>query len=363
MDKVRLGKTGLMVSRISFGGLPIQSVDRESAVAVVRYAFEKGINFFDTARVYTTSEVDLGRALAGLGEKVIVATKSYQRNLEQLKKDFATSFENLKRDYIDLFQFHIVNYEKELKEIIKKGGPLDYLKQEQQKGRLRHIGITSHRPALMLEALKTGHFETVQIPFNYIERESLDQLIPLARSLDIGIIVMKPVAGGVFTSNRAAIRWILQYPDLVPIPGMCRIEEVDDNLPALGGPLTAAELAGLEADRLDLGSMFCRRCDYCMPCPNKIEASYILRSGMIFKRTGWDKLSLDHINAFKKGLTCMQCGICAARCPYNLPLSEMVIDESLALLREAVVLGKLSAEEFETLLKTVKNRSNSRSKD
>ena len=356
MDKVRLGKTGLMVSKISFGALPIQSVGRDSAAAVARYAFDQGINFFDTARAYTTSEADLGRALAGLGKEVIVATKSYQRDLEKLKEDFATSFENLKRDYIDLFQFHIVNEEEELKAIIKKGGPLDYIKDEQQKGRLKHIGITSHRPALMLEALKTGHFETVQIPFNYIEREPLEQLIPLARSLDIGIIVMKPIAGGVFTSNRAAIRWILQYPDLVPIPGMCCIEEVDDNLQALGAPPTAAELAGLEADSLELGSMFCRRCDYCLPCPNDIEASYILRSGMIFKRAGWDKLSQDHIKAFKKGLTCSQCGDCASRCPYNLPLTEMVIDESLALLRKAVELGKLSADEFESLLKTVKKQ-------
>lgn len=356
MDRVRLGKTGLMVSRISFGGLPIQSVDRDSAAAVARYAFEQGINFFDTARAYTTSEADLGRALAGLGDKVIVATKSYQRSLEKLKEDFAASFKNLKRDYIDLFQFHIVNDEKDLKAIIDRGGLLDYIKEEQQKVRIRHIGITSHRPALMLEALKTGHFETVQIPFNYIEREPLEQLIPLARELDIGIIVMKPVAGGVFTSNRAAIRWILQYPDLVPIPGMCRIDEVDDNLQALGAPPTAAELAGLEADRQELGSLFCRRCDYCLPCPNEIEASYILRSGMIFKRAGWDKLSEDHINAFKKGLTCSQCGVCASRCPYNLPLTEMVIDESLAQLRKAVELGKLSTDEFAGLLKTQKKQ-------
>jgi uncharacterized protein len=356
MDKVRLGKTELMVSKISFGGLPIQSVDRDSAASVARYAFDRGINFFDTARAYTTSEADLGRALAGLGEQVIVATKSYYKNNAQLKQDFKISIDFLKRDYIDLFQFHIVNYEKELKAIIRKGGPLDYLREEQQKGRLRHIGITSHRPVLMLEALKTGYFETVQVPLNFIEQEPLDRLIPMARELDIGFIAMKPVAGGVFTNNRAAISWILQHPDVVPIPGMCRIEEVKDNLEALATPFTDKDLAGLEADRDELGTVFCRRCDYCLPCPNDIEASYIVRSGMIFKRTGWDKMEQSHIDAFKKGLSCDQCGTCASRCPYNLPLTEMVIDESKAMLRKAVELGKLSAAELDEILKKAEQK-------
>jgi len=356
MDLVRLGKTELKVSRISFGALPIQSVDRDSAVKVVRYAYERGINFFDTARAYTTSEGDLGRALAALNSKVIVATKSVYENLEQLDKDFNLSFDNLQRSYIDLFQFHIVNYEKELEAILKKGGPLDYLKDEQKKGRLRHIGITSHRPKLMLQALKTGAFETVQVPLNYIENEPLEELIPLARSLDIGIIAMKPVAGGVFTGNRSAISWILQHPGVVPIPGMCRVEEIDDNLKALDAPPTRAELDQLEADKHELGTVFCRRCDYCMPCPNDIEASYIVRSGMIFKRVGWDKMEKSHIDAFTKGLTCDQCGTCASRCPYDLPLTEMVIEESKVMLRKAVKQGLITEDDFSEKLKAAEKK-------
>jgi uncharacterized protein len=350
MKKVRLGKTELMVSKISFGALPIQSVDRESAARVVRYAFDKGINFFDTARGYTTSEADLGNALEGLGEKVIIATKSYYENMEKFDENFNISINNLKRSYIDLFQFHIVNYESELQAILEKGGPLDYLKDRRREGKLRHIGITSHRPSMMLQALKTGEFETVQIPLNCIETEPLEKLIPLARSLDIGIIAMKPVAGGVFTSNRASIKWVLQHENVVPIPGMCRIEEIDDNLAALDASLSAEELAGLEADKNELGTLFCRRCDYCMPCPNEIEASYIVRSGMIFKRVGWDKMEQDHIDSFIKGLDCDQCGVCASRCPYGLPLTDMIIDESKAMLRKAVEYGKLKEEEYKKIV-------------
>lgn len=357
MEKIRLGKTELMVTRIGFGALPIQSVDRDSAVRVIRYAHERGINFFDTARVYTTSEADLGRALKDLDGEIIVATKSLYKNMKQLDEEFNISFDNLKRSHIDLFQFHIVNYEKELEAILKKGGPLEYLKGEQRKGRLRHIGITSHRPALMLKALETGVFETVQIPFNYIENEPLAELIPLARRLDIGIIAMKPLAGGVFSNNRAAISWVLQHPDVVPIPGMCRIAEVDDNLQALDAPPAGEDLDRLETDKQELGTVFCRRCDYCMPCPNDIEASYIVRSGMIFKRAGWDKMNKSHIDVFTKGLYCDQCGTCAARCPYNLPLTEMVIAESKAMLRKAVELGKLSEEQFNEKLSKAEENS------
>ncbi len=346
MELVRLGKTDLRVTRMGFGALPIQAVDRDSAVEVVRYAYQKGFNFYDTARGYTTSEGDLGRALKGFGSEVIVATKAKYKDMEQLDKSFNTSFDNLQRDYIDLFQFHIVNYDHELEEILKKGGPLEYLEEQKKKGRLRHVGITSHRPKMMLKALPTGKFETVQIPLNYIEDEPLDELIPLARSLDIGIIAMKPIAGGVYTSNRAAIRWILQHPGVVPIPGMCRIGEIDDNLQALDAPITEAEINRLEADKKELGTVFCRRCDYCMPCPNEIEASFIVRSGMIFKRAGWDKMEQSHIDSFTKGLACTQCGDCASRCPYELPLTDMVIDESRAMLRKGVEQGLITEDEF-----------------
>ncbi|MFO7951595.1 MAG: aldo/keto reductase [Bacillota bacterium] len=345
MEKTRLGKTNLMVTRIGFGALPIQAVDRDSAVKVTRYAYEQGINFFDTARAYTTSESDLGRALGDLGSEVIVATKAFYKNMEQFDEDFNTSLNNLQRDYIDLFQFHLVNEEDQLEEILKNGGPLDYLAEEKRKGRVKHIGITSHRPSLMPKALESGAFETVQIPLNYIENEPLEELIPLARSMDIGIIAMKPLAGGVFTNNRAAVKWVLEQAGVVPIPGMRLIEEVDDILPALKGGPNSQELAQLETDWHELGTNFCRRCNYCMPCPNDIEASFIVRAGLYFKRVGWDKMEEKHVGLFEKGLECDRCGTCEAKCPYELPLTDLVIEESKNMLNKAVELGVISEAE------------------
>ena len=138
---------------------------------------------------------------------------------------------------------------------------------------------------------------------------------------------------------------------------MCRINEIDDNLQALDAIPGPVELAQFEADKHELGTVFCRRCDYCMPCPNEIEASYIVRSGMIFKRAGWDKMEKSHIDAFKKGLTCTQCGDCSSRCPYDLPLTAMVIDESKTMLRKAVELGKLTEEQLQEILKSAEKEN------
>ncbi len=357
MELVRLGNTELKVSRISFGGLPIQSTSPGEAEEAVRYAVKRGINFFDTARAYRTSEERLGLGLDGFGSRVMVATKTMYKDLDQLAEDFELSLKLLKRSYIDLFQFHIVNYKKELKAILDKNGPFNYLEEEQRKGRLRYIGITSHRPPLMLEAMASGRFASVQIPLNFIESGPLKKVIPYARENKVGIIAMKPLAGGVFRNRQAALRWVLQHENVVPIPGMCRVSEVDENLCALETPFGPEDLADLRQDQDELGLSFCRRCDYCMPCPNDIEASYIVRAGLMFHRSGWDKMERRDVELFIRGLSCTGCGECASRCPYNLPLTKMVIDESVKLLRKAHTLGLLSTEELEENLNRLESKN------
>lgn len=346
METARLGNTELMVSQIGFGALPLQGVDRESAASVASQAYARGINFFDTARAYTTSEGDLGRALGHLEKSVVVATKTLYRDMEQLDRDFHTSMEQLQRTYIDLYQFHAVNYDHQLEVILKSGGPMDYLRQKQRLGLVRHIGITSHRLAMMLKIVERGGFETIQFPFNYIEQEPLEQLFPLAQRSNLGVIVMKPLAGGVLSSSRAGLKWVLSHPGLVPIPGMCRLSELEDNLAALSEPLDEAEKAQLEADRQKLGSTFCRRCEYCLPCPQEIKPSFIASAALYFNRHGWNKLEESHVEGFVRGLSCSACGECASRCPYELPLTEMIAPESRMLLERALREGKISSEDF-----------------
>ena len=196
MEKIRLGKTGVMVSRIGFGGIPIQKSSEAEALRIVRSCFDLGINFFDTSRVYTTSEERIGKALAGRREEAIIATKTVSRTAEKISEDLATSLKHLGTDYVDLYQFHNVSTEDDLKTVIAPGGLLDVVRRAKKEGRVRHIGITSHRLDVAKEAVKAGCFETIMVALNFVNTEAADELLAMAKENDTGVIIMKSMAGG-----------------------------------------------------------------------------------------------------------------------------------------------------------------------
>lgn len=349
LPRTVLGNTGREISKLGFGGIPIQMVSEGEAVAVVRECVVAGINFFDTARTYTNSEVRVGKALEGIRERVFIATKTASRERAKVEKDLATSLSNLRTDYLDLYQFHNVATEEALEAIFVPGGPVDFVKEQKAKGVVRHIGVTSHSPEIALRAIKTGVFETIQFPFNYIERQA-DELHAEARRRGMGIIVMKPLAGGGLGDRadlaRASVKWIAAQDLSVLIPGVKSIEEVRANVDAvLSGAPTAAEMALLEQTKQELGPVFCRRCGYCAPCPNDIPVNWLSSAEFWFKRAGWQRMDESHIKNFLAGLECQACGTCESRCPYNLPLSRLIPQYSKKLLLRAVELGKIGREE------------------
>ena len=340
MEKIRLGRTNIMATRLGFGGIPIQTVSREQALETVRYCYDKGINFYDTAQAYTVSEDIMGEALEGVRDKVYIATKSGGRDVATVEKHLKASLEALRTDYIDIYQLHNVVGDEVLEKVMAKGGVLDFVKEKQKEGVIRHIGITSHRLDTILKALKTDEFATIQFPFNYIENDAAKELFPLARKMNVGSLVMKPIAGGAMTHPAACIRWILSQPADVIIPGMERPELVDKNWDAvMAGPPTEEDLANLEQLAKELGPVFCRRCGYCLPCPHDIPVNFIASAELFFNRSGWHKLNEKHVEGFTRGTNCAQCGECADRCPYELPLTEMVPRYSARLLEKAKELG------------------------
>lgn len=343
MEKFKLGKTDLNVTRIGFGGIPIQSLESGAAQDVVAYAFQKGINFFDTARSYTTSEERMARALEAKRSEVILASKVRLKEVKLVEEDFNLCLQKLNTSYLDLIQLHNIA-ESSLVATFKKGGVYDYFQSEKKAGRLRYIGITTHRPQILLEVLDMGVFDTIQFPFNFIENEPLEELIPKAKRAGVGIIIMKPLAGGSFRDNTAALRWLLQFEGILPIPGMRSVEEIDSNLKALTGTNSEEDIRRLEEDSNALGKDFCRRCGYCKPCPNGISVEFIVRAEQFFQRSGWQRLNRDHVKKFYQGLNCEECGICEEKCPYNLPITKMIKKQSRLLIEEAKKLGFITTE-------------------
>ena len=327
MEYITLGKTGLRVSRMGFGGIPIQKVDASVTHALMERLAQRGVNYIDTARGYTVSEQFLGEALeGGLREKFVVATKSMARTKEDMARDIDISLKNLRTDYIDLYQIHNPSLA-ELEQVIAPGGALEALMEAKAAGKIRHLGLTAHMAAVFERALELDWVETVMFPYNIVETQG-EELIAKCREKNVGFICMKPMAGGALEDARLALRFIRQNENVsVVIPGMYDIREIDENLSAMEdiSALTSDELAKIETIRKELGTQFCRRCNYCQPCTAGISISGIFVLEGYLQRYGlgdWAQKRYDALN--KKAGDCVGCGACEKRCPYQLPIRQML---------------------------------------
>ena len=165
MEKIRLGRTELMVTKTAFGALPIQRISGEDAAKLVRRAYEGGINFFDTANAYSDSEEKLGLALHDVRQDVVIATKSGAADKKTALAHIEESLRRLQTDYIDLFQFHNPAV---LPDPEDPEGAFAAALEMKEKGHIRHIGITNHRLHIAKAAIASGNFETLQFPFCHI---------------------------------------------------------------------------------------------------------------------------------------------------------------------------------------------------
>jgi predicted aldo/keto reductase-like oxidoreductase len=332
MQKVKLGRSGLNVSQIGFGGIPIIPLPADKAVAIVRHCFEGGITFFDTANMYPTSEEKIGAALADVRNQVVLATKTTERSAAGAAGHIDLSLKQLKTDRIDLYQFHNVSNAEALAEIQAPGGAYEAVLEAQQAGKIRCIGISSHSIATATAALETGLFQTLQFPFNFIENDPQDALFPLARSRGVGLIGMKPLGGGLLERADLCFGFLQQYPDIVPIPGIRTPAEADEIIalyrerPQLSGE----HLKAMEEIRSILGDKFCHRCEYCMPCEQGVHISGVLMYRAAAKRLSPENVKLWLGEAMQTVEQCIECGECEEKCPYQLPIVDL-LKENLAL--------------------------------
>lgn len=324
MEYRTLGKTGLKISRMGFGGIPIQKIDEEGTKKLLHAMAEKGINYIDSARGYTVSERYIGYGLEGIRDKFVLATKSMARTKEAMAADIETSLNNFRTDYIDLYQVHNPSME-QLDQVIGEGGALEALIEAKAAGKIGHIGLTAHSTAVCERALELDWVETIMFPYNIVEQQGAE-LIRKCAEKNIGFIDMKPLAGGAIEDGTLALRYVCSNPDVtVVIPGMAEIRELDENMAACSDstPLTEEELKKMEEVRAQLGNDFCRRCNYCAPCTVGINIpSVFLFAGYLqrYDLADWAKERYSTLKV--KASACIGCGKCEPRCPYHLPIRE-----------------------------------------
>ena len=167
MKYVTLGKTGLSISRVGLGGIPIQKSSAAEVKVLIRALMEKGVNYIDTARGYTVSEELLGEALEGVRDKFVLATKSMSRTKEAMASDIETSLKNLRTDYIDLYQVHNPGVA-DLEKVLAPGGAMEALQEAKEAGKIGHIGLTAHSLEVFEKALEMDWVETFMFPYNIV---------------------------------------------------------------------------------------------------------------------------------------------------------------------------------------------------
>jgi predicted aldo/keto reductase-like oxidoreductase len=355
VQKRTLGRTGLQVSVIGFGGTWISQLRMDDAVKVIRRAYELGINYFDTAKLDGDSEEKIGVALKDVRDKCVLATKTASRTKRESLTDFKSSLSRLKTDRLDLIQLHGIDDEKTLEKAMGPNGSLEMCKKARSKGLVDYIGITSHKPHVLIRGIETNEFDTVLVPLNVVTRQALEELIPFAKELGMGVAVMKPLSAktsaiitclyepslsllsdepelktllgqdtGSMVSN--ALRFVLAQDIAVVVTGFKSVEEVE----------TAAKVGekyrGLTSDekdrfRVQFDEKYCRDCGLCLPCPQNLDIAAILRFHTLSTTYGLKNWAKKLYNGLEVAVTdCTGCGGCELKCPYELPIMRMLLE-------------------------------------
>jgi len=324
MKNVTLGTTGITVPQNAFGALPVQRADMDTAVAILRRAYEGGITFFDTARAYSDSEEKLGAAFDGMRDKIFIATKTAATTPEKFWEDLETSLRNLRTDYIDIYQFHCVN------QAYAPGdgtGMYECMLEAKAQGKIKHIGVTAHKIQIAMDCVASGLYETMQFPFSYLSGEKELALVEACKKQNMGFIAMKGLAGGLINNSKAAMAYMTQFDNVLPIWGVQKMSELEEWLSFFDEtPSMDAELSTfIEKEKLELSGDFCRGCGYCMPCPAGIMINQCARISLMVRRAPSASWLDENMQAeMKKIEGCLECGKCKTKCPYELDTPNLL---------------------------------------
>lgn len=342
MNQITLGKTGITVPQNGFGALPIQRDDMETAAGLLRKAYEGGIRYFDTARAYSDSEDKIGLAFGQPGgifetkrDQIYIASKTHAATPEEFWNDLDTSLEKMKCGYIDVYQFH------QMDRCFLPGdgsGMYECMVEAKKQGRIRHIGGTTHKIGVAMEIAKCGLYETLQYPFSYIAARQDLELYDEVKKQGMGFIAMKGLAGGLLNRSEAAMAFMSQFDNVLPIWGIQREKELDEWLfymketPSMTPEITAY----IEKEKKELSGNFCRGCGYCMPCTVGITINQCNRMSLMLRRAPSAAWLTPYWQAeMNKIDDCVECRVCTTRCPYELDI-PVLLKENLRDYREVL---------------------------
>ena len=344
-----LGRTGLSVSEIGFGGYPIDDPQ------IVPYALDHGINYIDTAHCYRggRSEEIIGAALKGRRQDVVLTTKWCPHHVGKpaTKRVFLDildqSLRRLQTDHVDVVLNHEVgrNSDGTGVERLKNPEMFEAFAEARKAGKVRFLGASGHDPDLMdvmHYAVDSGRFDVLLCRYSFLDYPEQNTLIEKARAKGVGVIAMKTLAGAkgadldkfrdrYTTFKQAALKWVLSNPNISNlIISINSTRQVDEYAPASGRPLEKADLDVLREYAESFSTQVCRFSGACLPaCPENVRIADILRFSMYFndyKQENRGVESYAKLVASERAAHCAHCaGFCEQACAYDLPIKTLMI--------------------------------------
>ena len=325
-----LGRTGLKITVIGFGTM------KTSEPAVFQAAFDRGVNYLDTARVYMDgrNEAIVGQALKGYRDRVYVATKIKPGTKAQMFQRIDESLAALQVDYVDVLQLHDIRSAEQ----VNNPEYREVFAEARKQGKTRFIGVTTHsREDEVINAVVDDpdkFWDMVLVTYNFKKRPEIKAAIARAAQANLGVIAMKTQMGGYNTKelgdvspHQAALKWVLQDPSVTAaVPGMVDLQQVIENTAVMGMKLSRADVEILERYEQAIAPYYCHRCGACQEtCPARVEIPDINRSLMYaegYRDVALARSTYAEIPAQASLEACGECSKCVARCAYGLDIEE-----------------------------------------
>ncbi len=273
MNKRALGKTGLELSIIGYGGFHLVEVPRKEASILLNTYLDRGGNYIETSAHYGDgiSERKIGEAVSHRRSDFVLATKTEDRTREGALASLERSLRYLRSDYVDLFFMHHAQTVEEAKQILAPGGAIEAFVEARKAGKARFAAISGHgRPAGIQYSIENHPYDVLMTGFNYFDRFNFprteEELLPLCLEKEVGVLGMKALADGYLDRNvETAIRYTLSLPITSLVLGMNRPEHLEQDLAVAENftPILEEEKEELYRSAPELGCYVCRQCGKC----------------------------------------------------------------------------------------------------
>ncbi len=362
----RKDKYGNNISVLGYGCMRFTNtagiIDLEKAERELMAAYHMGVNYYDTAYIYTGSETALGKIFEknGIREKINIATKlpHYLFNsIEAMEKCFQEELSRLRTDYIDYYLMHMLNDVKTWEKLVNMG-ILDWIKEKKESGAIRQIGFSYHGNSDMFcQVVDAYDWDFCQIQYNYLDEHSQAGRKGLhhAKEKGIPVIIMEPLRGGRLISNLPekakklfaehpkkyspaewAFRWLWNQPEVTCVlSGMNSMEMLEENIRVASscqvgefGEEDFALLAQVVEAINSKMKVGCTGCGYCMPCPAKVDIPGTFAAYNVSSVDGKWEAMMEYMRSttYRKDPTsasnCMECGKCEKHCPQGIAIRE-----------------------------------------